>query len=181
MVEMEKHKSKSKNSAALSEEELMWAVGFTPVDVAANQDGVLSDDQLQNFRDQRRKAASAVVLMVLLAVGALALGQNLRSAVDGICLLIPSIVFLVIGASAFLEARTCHRDIRANQVDAVQGRVQLDIASKGKNVTYVIVLQHRVWSVKKQVFFAFKNGDPYVIYFTPRSNKILSAEWLRED
>ena len=33
-------------------------------------------------------------------------------------------------------------------------------------------------SINKDVFLAFKNGDPYAIYYAPYSKTLLSAEWL---
>ena len=33
--------------------------------------------------------------------------------------------------------------------------------------------------VSKQVFLAFKNGDPYRVYYAPNSKRIVAAEWLR--
>ena len=32
---------------------------------------------------------------------------------------------------------------------------------------------------RSRLFSTFKNGDPYAVYYSQRSNKLLSAEWLR--
>lgn len=36
------------------------------------------------------------------------------------------------------------------------------------------------FKIKKFGMLAFKNDEPYAIYYTPRTKILLSAEWLRE-
>ncbi|MBK8029121.1 MAG: hypothetical protein IPK17_06325 [Chloroflexi bacterium] len=46
---------------------------------------------------------------------------------------------------------------------------------------YFVWLDGRKFKVQHDGFLAFKNGDPYRLYYTPHSHTILSAEWLRDD
>jgi hypothetical protein len=158
----------------------MWAIGFTPTDLEANQEGVLSDHQRRKFQSERRTNLLMMLLWSLFAITIWVVGQNSISHENLICLLIPAIFCVGIGLLKQLETLAYHRDIRQNCAEAVQGRVRLDVSDKGKKAAYVVQLQHKVWPVKKTVFLAFKNGDPYAIYYAPHTNKILSAEWLRE-
>jgi hypothetical protein len=38
-----------------------------------------------------------------------------------------------------------------------------------------------IFAINKPIFLAFKNGDPYRIYYAPHSKTLLSAEWLRDE
>jgi hypothetical protein len=177
---MDKAKRKPKNEADATQEDLMWAIGFTPTDLEASREGVLSDHQRRKFQAERQTNLLTMVLCSLFAIVVWVVGQNFISHENLICLLIPVIVCVGIGLLKQLETFGYHRDLRQNRAEAVQGRVILDVSEKGKKAVYVVQLQHKVWPVKKTVFLAFKNGDPYVIYYAPHTNKILSAEWLRE-
>jgi hypothetical protein len=63
---------------------------------------------------------------------------------------------------------------------SIEGGIQLDVVNHGKGgIGYKICCQDRCFDVSKDVFLAFKNQEPYLIYYVPYSNTILSAEWLR--
>jgi hypothetical protein len=72
-------------------------------------------------------------------------------------------------------------DLRAPEIGGLQGRVNLDMSVNGKSSTLRLTIQDTKFDVKKDVFLAFKNSDPYAIYYAPHSKTILSAEWLRQE
>ncbi len=172
---MDKAKRKLKNEADSTQEDLMWAIGFTPTDLETNQEGVLSDHQRRKFQSERRTSVLNAAALGVLIIAVFVLMHKWDS-MTGIVLLLPIFGCGWLALVSITRALDCHNDIKHNQADSVQGRVSLDISDKGY---YMIQLQQKVWPVKKTIFLAFKNGDPYAIYFAPRTNKILSAEWLR--
>ncbi len=64
--------------------------------------------------------------------------------------------------------------------NSVQGHVDLDIRGGRNSVVYRLIISGEYFQVDKAVFLAFKNDEPYAVYFAPHSHKLLSAEWLRE-
>jgi hypothetical protein len=72
-------------------------------------------------------------------------------------------------------------DLRVGEAQSLEGRIQLDTVSVSSAQQFTVTVEGHKFVVNKPVFLAFKNGDPYVIYYLPRSNTMLSAEWLRED
>jgi hypothetical protein len=177
---IEKSKSKGKSQAVQDETALMWAIGFTPMDLAVNQDGILSDYQRKKFRILRRKNLLSLLSCVLVAIAVLALRQVWVSPVNSLCLLIPILLCGLIALGAIINIYKYHRDVTQNRVDAVQGRINLNIMDKTRYTTYTMNVQNQRWVVEKDILLAFKNGDPYAIYYAPHSKIILSAEWLRE-
>jgi hypothetical protein len=61
-------------------------------------------------------------------------------------------------------------------VKTIEGRVRLDILGTHHQIAVGDIL----FRVQTPVFLAFKNGDPYRIYYVERPHMIVSAEWLRD-
>ncbi|GAB4308759.1 MAG: hypothetical protein Kow00117_02030 [Phototrophicales bacterium] len=65
----------------------------------------------------------------------------------------------------------------------ITGIVRLDarVVSRGRSGTttyFYVQIADQKFKVSQRVMLAFKNGDPYSIYYVDR--EILSAEWLNE-
>ncbi len=74
------------------------------------------------------------------------------------------------------------RDAKDDHVLSAEGRIDLSMHGKagaGSSVECTLKVGSVKFRVKEDAFLAFKNGDPYAIYYTRRSKKLLSAEWLR--
>lgn len=68
------------------------------------------------------------------------------------------------------------RDLIADRVEQVEGRVSLRLGSGNK---YVLdVGNEETFRLDKKNFVAFRTGDPYVIYYTKHGKRILGAEWI---
>lgn len=59
---------------------------------------------------------------------------------------------------------------------SIEGRINLNINGR----RFSIALDNQRFDLKQEAFLAFKNDDPYRLYFTPRTKILLSAEWLRD-
>jgi hypothetical protein len=70
-------------------------------------------------------------------------------------------------------------DVIQGTVRSYEGYIELAISDRGKVTHYQVQAGDTVFRVSKSVFLAFKNDEPYTIYYLPRSKRILSAEWMR--
>lgn len=168
----EKQKSKSEHL-------LMNAIEFDEEDLEANQQGVLSQKQQQVFRAER-KNWRFFFWMVLVVSPVIII-----SVWNGETRTIPSSI--VLGIIALLGLGYCwskwvswDRDCKRGIVHSAEGRIKLDVAESKQEFGYRVYIQDVRFEISKRVFLAFKNNDPYIIYYAPRTKRILSAEWLRE-
>ncbi len=70
-------------------------------------------------------------------------------------------------------------DLDERIVYATEGRIRLVLDEERNNARYLVSVGSLTFVVGKQTFLAFKNGDPYRIYYAPNSKRIVAAEWLR--
>jgi len=162
------------------EEVLMAALKFTEDDLAANASGSFSAAQVLMLK--RRRATQAVSIGVMCGIVAMFLLFVVvivpNSAIPMLSFsLLFSLLALLIGGVAMLQVT---RDLRAG-LQMVEGRIDLDTTPGQNNATYTVKVEGKKFKVKKRAFLAFKNGDPYRIYYTPHTKTILSADWLRDD
>jgi hypothetical protein len=171
---MEKPKHKPEHA-------LMEAIGFTEDDLEANQEGRLSQEQYRRLARQSRTMMWVIILLslVTLPVSCLFTVAHLGMSDTG--------VFIFVGLMAFglavvltLKWGSKNRDYHDATVRSVEGRVGLDVGSSGDASTFIVRVEDQKFKVNKRTFLAFKNGDPYAIYFMPSSKTIISAEWLRD-
>jgi hypothetical protein len=176
---MENPKSKNKNEQEDAQWTLQVALGFDDEDIEANRDGRLSNRQRARLADHEFRwigiailASLVIVWSILNASGRIdvAIGQG------GI----PWLIAAAITGYAWYKGKQYYDYLHAQEIGAVQGRVQLNMQSSKNSTALTVGIQDLQFSVKQQAFLAFKNGDPYAIYYAPRSKTILSAEWLRE-
>lgn len=162
------------------EDVLMAALKFDEGDLEANRAGGYSKPQQRQLR--RLRASHALAIAVLL-MGTAVITLPIAVSVDpsGAALLLIFTGLFLFAALAFAAARIFgfSGDLR-DGVRVTEGRVQLDTTG-GDASEFFVKLDSLKFKVKKAVFLAFKNGDPYRVYYTPHSKSILAAEWLRGD
>ena len=160
MYEKPKHKP---------EHALIMALNFDEVDLEANREGLLSESQRIRLDDQQFKKDIILVGIIIWFVLVLAQVLFVQSA--------DTWWFMAIFCGVVIVSMSHHRRRLYNDLNGCEGRVRLDIINE-RGLQYKIGIGDIELFVKKEVFLAFKNGDPYRIYYTPRTKKILSAEWL---
>jgi hypothetical protein len=175
---VEKPKFKEKNDEQIAQYELQSALGFSTDDLAANQEGHLSAMQRGKLQATER------LCMGIGMFGLLIIAWSVLNADGRIDVAIGQGNFAwlaIAGVTAFAwyKWKQYFDDIRAPEIASLQGRVNLEMAGN-KNTSLTLRLQDTKFTVNKNVFLAFKNGDPYAVYFAPHSKRLLSAEWLRE-
>jgi hypothetical protein len=152
---------------------LMDALDFDENDLLANRNGQLGESQYDDLHSQRIQflAASVAVflLIVFFMIFVLVFGNTFM----------PGLVMLIIGGAFAMVAYLYSHKLKFDRdiqgvVELLEGVVELDIIQE----TCALDIDDCRFYVSSKVFLAFKNGDPYRIYFTCRTRKILSAEWL---
>ena len=146
---------------------LMKAMGFSENDLAANHIGIMSNRQRFDFYNRRNIWAMAGIVCML---GFFMLWIGGRD--QSLPLLLFGIGIVVCGLNVYSR----HIDAARGEVAVLEGRINLNI--NGRN--FSVVIDDRKFALKQKVFLAFKNGDPYRVYYTPHTKKLLSAEWLRD-
>ena len=162
------------------EDVLMAAIRFDEADLAANEAGTFSAGQILAFKNRRAAQTSIVaILCTIIALIMLLVAVNVANVLFP--LLVLAVVFggfaLLIGGIPTLQIT---RDLQQG-VRAVEGRVELDMTSSQNGTFYVMKVAGKQFKVMKPTFLAFKNGDPYRIYYAPYTDTILSVAWLRDD
>ncbi len=161
---------------------LMDAIGFTEEDLEANRQGIITDAQKVHFRREYQKSAfaflPALVILAFFTIGLLSSGLLF---IQPGSIVLPFLFFIVYLAYLSWRRQQAVDAIRRGNLESVEGRIQLNTTASNSRQLFTISVQNQKFNIKKNVFLAFKNGDPYVIYYVPRSKSILSAEWLRED
>jgi hypothetical protein len=155
------------------------ALGFDLDDIEANAHGQITPPQRTRLkRDFAMWLLSNLVLTVIFVLNF----RTFQTTTDNGA--IGSAVLIFVFAGGFLIWTLIHwvrlvLDLVANKAQAVQGTIRLDVVNRGKGVAYTIGVEGFRVGISKNIFLAFKNNEPYVIYYTPYAKRILSAEWLR--
>lgn len=165
------------------EDRVMDVFAFDEDDFEANQAGHLSQKQQVRLKAARNRAISAFALVSML-LGFLAfvfIAAGFQT--SNILLPLAAGFLAVLGTYAIYgrRAQAFRDEIRENRAAVVEGRIELLLNGTQYGSEYFLCVENLRFTVKQAAFLAFKNGDPYRIYYTPRSKQILSVEWLRED
>jgi len=190
------------------DELLMDAFGFDEDDLAANRAGKISARQRMalegGYRYARYTNLSRSLLGIgftaLLLMGGVLLGLQIafqealelllmQSSVQaGLCFIgVPLLGLAALAVrDALRQANPLFNDHKDGLVKHVEGRVRLDmIPPRQTSRTFkppplYLAIEDQGWRIDREQFLAFKNGDPYAVYFAPHSRTILSVEWLRD-
>ncbi|HEX2908350.1 MAG TPA: hypothetical protein VHO69_15870 [Phototrophicaceae bacterium] len=181
---MEKEKPKHKAKGFALETDLMAALNFTDEDLEANRDGRLSQRQRQRFAKMQANITTEIYLagfVGLIGIPILVYWYHLHSVswLEAVPpALISSFVCLMLVLSWWERRIMLAADLREESVETLQGLVKLEhLGKSGGHFN----LQNQNFPLSSKALLAFKNGDPYCIYYAPNTRTLLSAEWLRED
>ncbi len=162
------------------EEVLMAALEYTDDDLAANQSGAWSAGQVVALQQRRTRQARNLVVMCALVI-ALASFVALAWPLAALPMLLLTLLFIGIATlNGGRAIRRMTRDLGAG-VAEVEGRIELDARSAENGGEYFVQVDMCKFKVRREAFFAFKNRDPYRLYYAPHSHVLLSVEWLRAE
>lgn len=162
------------------------ALQFSDDELALNRDGQLSDRQRDDLLSVAHQIRSfellvylaAAIVAVLVILDGIRRGDTLSSRV----VMLGVLGVIVYGLEMVIQRYTSRYrlDAQAERIATRQGQVLLDIRQSSNSANYMVSVSGEKFNVARDAFFAFKNGDPYVLYYAPRSRRLLSAEPLRE-
>lgn len=159
-------------------------------DLILNQQGVLSGDQLRLLRQQRWVyVAGTAVFLLLLLLFPLALLLKLQFPAFAnkgqLFLFFPvGLFWLWLLRHAPRQWQSINQDITARNVAFVDGPVHPIVeATIGlvQLMKYKILVADHQFSVQQEICFQFKQGHPYRVYFSPRSQVFLGAMGLLDE
>lgn len=160
---------------------LMDALSVGADDLAANQDGVLSKAQAPVLRNERNRQLTIAFFRLIVALWIIytcALSGNINLFEDPTSLFFPLVLTgmaIVFSGVPLSKGFLFHRDQSLGKVRTTEGHIRLDIIGKDK---YAVFMGEEQFDVSKETFLAFKNNDPYRLYYVPFSNTLVAAEWL---
>ncbi|MBE2267011.1 MAG: hypothetical protein IAE80_02180 [Anaerolinea sp.] len=160
-------------------EDLLKAVlKFDEDDLAANHTGAYSPYQIAWLKRHRTNHMTTAAIMSAIVTGIVLI--PIAISVSAYPLLIFAALFTVLAFFAGgMRAYQVTRALRKG-ISMVEGRIDLD-ASVAQTSQFYVRVEGVRFTVKKEVFFAFKNGDPYRVYYAPYLKQMLAVEWLRDD
>jgi hypothetical protein len=146
-------------------------------DLIDNHDGYLSETQRQMLRGRatwRIVGYGIVSFIVCFFIVKTTLGPvSDRLPWLGLAVLV-TLVFI------WSRWRDFSNEITEGRVDILAGPVDLRI-TEGKVTQYSLTVDGRTFQITAKNLLSFKNGDPYLVYITPRTKLFLSAEPLNQD
>lgn len=182
---MSQDKSKLKSNP---NEFIQAVLNITPEDLHANENGKISDNQRRLIAKNRNSwnvGAIAIILSLTVMVVGVMIGSDVVAPNDLMILFVlvglPILIGVAMQTPKWLNSNT---DLRNGETAYVEGRIWQEI--QGRNgiyakQNYLLHIEDMTFEVEQDIFLAFRNGDPYRIYYGPRSKTILGAEWLIDD
>jgi len=148
-------------------ERLMNVLGFSKGDLECNQQGKMSANQRSAYLNKRKwyllGSGLCILGFMIVWFGGRELSVFLVGFVIGI---------FVCGMNAY----RFYSDGINGVVASSEGRIDMTINGR----RFSIAVEGQQFDLRQKAFLAFKNGDPYRLYYTPRTKQLLSAEWLRD-
>ncbi len=169
------------------EEVLMEAIGFTEEDLEANRDGRITERQRKLLNDERLSwrgwiflaLGACPVISVIILLDVVRTQADLWNRVQVIGLV--SVVAIGVALFAWFRMSYYSDDLRTDDVQVAEGRISLGIAENKNSRNYYVTIGRVTLKIPKKAFLAFKNDDPYAIFYMRYSKMLLSAEWLRDE
>lgn len=144
-------------------------------DLEANREGLLSDRQIAELKTRRNRVVSMLPVNFLIDGALVIFFVSARAIPFAVFFGLQSILSIVV---AIYRRKQIQADIQDGHVESVQGHIRLGFAFWSK---YDCLRIGRLnFSLLHHNMLNFKNGEPYVVYYSPRTKWLLTSEWLRE-
>lgn len=161
---------------------------LSPSDIAANKAGNLSAMQIRRLKVRRMMWGLATLgagLMLLLALVSVVLLLGLGAGSEGGFLVVFAFVGLLWAALLSpmpLKFWRATQELDSNEVVVSEGRIRQHMSTVPvgmiRPTRYYIEQGDNRFEVSKAVFFTFKNGDPYTLYYTPQTKLLVGAQHI---
>jgi hypothetical protein len=161
---------------------LMDIMGFTKVDLEANQQGNLSSAQADKLKRSRQRntiiGAVLFFVFVIVATVMIFLGQqnenSILSLVGAVLAMINAIMIGMIGRS-YMRTSV---DLRDGNVEMLEGELERIVRPGRQQDSYLLRIDDASLYVTKDVFIQFRHEATYRLYRSRISGVLLSAEPL---
>jgi len=162
---------------------LATALKFSHDDLIANRDGYMTKKQRKRLHriGLSQYLPSAVGSIVFGAAFFLCLSLFLMALRDDtLSILLATFGFmsLWLAGYAYVQWRKFKADLEKGAVELTEGQIRLNIYGFSRHIGFSIGIEKQSFSVKRGILLAFKNGEPYRIYYAPRTRTLLSAEQI---
>lgn len=153
---------------------LVSNLNFTPEDLEANRDGVMTERQriaLEARAAPKSHAfTGAFILWGLITLGAV---DSSISTTDKMLVSIVSLLLVATVAGAYSEwANKFFNDAEDGVVRELTGRVILD--TNANRTRFTLTIGYMTFKLDRQAYLRFRHLDTYTIYYAPGSHIILS-------
>lgn len=160
----------------------MQVMKFTMIDLQANREGNLSDQQADQLLAKRRRntliGAGLFILFVFLATLLIFLGQInenvILSGVGGLLTVLNAVMLGMVGRS-YLRVNA---DLRDGSVEMLEGELERVVRPGRQRDNYLFRIDGVSFYVTKDIFVQFRHEASYRFYRTRYSGVLLSAEPL---
>lgn len=153
--------------------EMINPLYFTQSDLDANRAGTLSKNQRAKLQYKCRRTLRHAGFTVLIGGTAVLL----FSSASGLLWIIV-LASIVLSGTYIYQWWQAAGDLKDGTVTQVSGHVMLDVHPGRYDTYYSVTVAGQRFNVSKEIFLAFKNGDPYTLYYTPISRTLLSVDTL---
>lgn len=151
------------------------ALQFNAIDLAANRQGYLTQEQRERLYVSRLRVGSVLRHGIVLMI-AIALCFVTRNTLGAAFILLAATLGMVMLS---LQARNIP-DLQQStaRVAQVRGVVQRNTINMGQRTQHVIRVEGLSFKVSEAQYYAFKDRSKYILYYLPQTYTLLSAELL---
>lgn len=162
------------------DQQLMDALHFDAHDLAENREGRLTPPQRKKLEAYRN--TWTVWRVIGFALAAFASGMAFAESLHALIVVI-WVTFTLFYFYSRWQLRPYLIDLQEGRVRMQEGRVKLDVNhhdAVGRKNEFIVSMVNKRFNVKRPIFDAFNNAHAYRVYFAPKSQVLISAEWMRE-
>jgi hypothetical protein len=170
---------------------LMNLLGFAEADLEANRDGYITKRQRTWLHSIQRQRVILIVLAIVtesVLIVVVTSGQSLSSCAQCSNPILALTIFMVAIAVFivyfWLEWRKTKKDLYKGDVAVAEGiaHYRRTVTVGGRHSMYrTLFINQTPFRILRWKLPAFEYGELYRVHYAPRSNIILSAEWLMGD
>lgn len=159
------------------------ALNFKPEDIAANEASFLSEAQRVRLKHQQEAQTFGIGVTGVVGIGLTLLlfallmlpGVSIVNYVICIALLVGCFAIMM---NAQTQRANTKQELEDGIVARAEGRIRLAWGGSKMMETHSVSIGDLRFQINRVQFSAFKNNDPYVLYFSPRTKLLLGAHHL---
>lgn len=154
--------------------QLGFALDFTADDLAANQQGTISEAQLKHLRRELAITALGGGVFTLVSLGFVVALVNTGG--HFLLVLIMLLIALFLGGTTWVLSREKWVDLRGGVVLSASGITQTRKEPRARiGYAFFATIDTLEFRIEPPAYYAFYPGNRYQVFYTPAEKRILSA------